>query len=80
MKYLRANGYQTHIVIGGGQDFVRVYSSRVYGIPPEQVVGTMYSGSRVNLGGALVFGCYSTSVELSLRSKSHRLQCFSIRF
>ena len=40
LKYLRANGYQTHIVTGGGQDFVRVYSSRVYGIPPEQVVGT----------------------------------------
>jgi phosphoglycolate phosphatase-like HAD superfamily hydrolase len=40
MKYLRANGYKTYIVTGGGQDFVRVYSERVYGIPPEQVVGT----------------------------------------
>ena len=40
LKYLRANGYQTYIVTGGGQDFVRVYSERVYGIPPEQVVGT----------------------------------------
>jgi len=40
MKYLRANGYQTYIVTGGGQDFVRVYSEKVYGIPPEQVVGT----------------------------------------
>ena len=28
------------IVTGGGQDFVRVYSQQVYGIPPEQVVGT----------------------------------------
>jgi phosphoglycolate phosphatase-like HAD superfamily hydrolase len=41
MQYLRANGYKTYIVTGGGQDFVRVYSKRVYGIPPEQVVGTM---------------------------------------
>ena len=41
MEYLRANGYKTYIVTGGGQDFVRVYSERVYGIPPEQVVGTM---------------------------------------
>lgn len=41
MKYLRANGYKTYIVTGGGQDFVRVYSERVYGIPPEQVVGTI---------------------------------------
>ena len=40
MKYLRANGYKTYIVTGGGQDFVRVYSEEVYGIPPEQVVGT----------------------------------------
>jgi len=40
LNYLRANGYKTYIVTGGGQDFVRVYSQRVYGIPPEQVVGT----------------------------------------
>src|SRR6516165_9786992 len=41
LKYLRANGYRTYIVTGGGQDFVRVYAEEVYGIPPEQVVGTM---------------------------------------
>jgi phosphoserine phosphatase len=40
MAYLRANGYKTFIVTGGGQDFVRVYAEKVYGIPPEQVVGT----------------------------------------
>jgi phosphoglycolate phosphatase-like HAD superfamily hydrolase len=40
LKYMRANGYKTYIVTGGGQDFVRVYSEQVYGIPPEQVVGT----------------------------------------
>jgi phosphoglycolate phosphatase-like HAD superfamily hydrolase len=40
LKYLRANGYKTYIVTGGGQDFVRVYAEQVYGIPPEQVVGT----------------------------------------
>jgi phosphoglycolate phosphatase-like HAD superfamily hydrolase len=40
LEYLRANGYKTYIVTGGGQDFVRVYSERVYGIPPEQVVGS----------------------------------------
>ena len=41
LRYLRDNGYKTFIVTGGGQDFVRVYSERVYGIPPEQVVGSM---------------------------------------
>jgi phosphoserine phosphatase len=40
-QYLRDNGYKTYIVTGGGQDFVRVYAQRVYGIPLEQVVGTM---------------------------------------
>jgi len=40
LKYFRANGYKTYIVTGGGQDFVRMYSGQVYGIPPEQVVGT----------------------------------------
>jgi phosphoserine phosphatase len=40
MRYLRDSGYKTYIVTGGGQDFVRAYAERVYGIPPEQVVGT----------------------------------------
>jgi phosphoglycolate phosphatase-like HAD superfamily hydrolase len=41
LRYFRANGYKTYIVTGGGQDFVRVYSEQVYGIPPEQVVGSV---------------------------------------
>jgi phosphoglycolate phosphatase-like HAD superfamily hydrolase len=40
LKYLRANGYKTYIVTGGGQDFVRTYAESVYGIPPEQIIGT----------------------------------------
>jgi phosphoglycolate phosphatase-like HAD superfamily hydrolase len=40
LKYLRDNGYKTYIVTGGGQDFVRVLADEMYGIPPEQVVGT----------------------------------------
>jgi len=40
LRYLRANGYKTYIVTGGGQDFVRVYANQTYGIPPEEVVGT----------------------------------------
>jgi phosphoserine phosphatase len=40
LRYLRANGFKTYIVTGGGQDFVRQYSEQTYGIPPEQVVGT----------------------------------------
>lgn len=40
LKYLRDNGYKTYIVTGGGQDFVRQYAGKTYGIPPEQVIGT----------------------------------------
>jgi phosphoglycolate phosphatase-like HAD superfamily hydrolase len=40
LRYLRDNAYKTYIVTGGGQDFVRVYAEKVYGIPPEQVIGT----------------------------------------
>src|SRR6266481_5980488 len=40
LKYLRANGFETYIVTGGGQDFVRQYAEATYGIPPEQVVGS----------------------------------------
>ena len=42
LQYLRANGYRTFIVTGGGQDFVRAYAESVYGVPPEQVIGTMF--------------------------------------
>jgi haloacid dehalogenase-like hydrolase len=40
MRFLRANGYRTFIVTGGGQDFVRAYAQQVYGIPPEQIIGS----------------------------------------
>ncbi len=40
LSYMRANGFKTYIVSGGGADFMRVWSERVYGIPPEQVVGS----------------------------------------
>jgi hypothetical protein len=40
LNYLRANGFKTYIVSGGGVEFMRVFSERVYGIPPEQVVGS----------------------------------------
>jgi phosphoserine phosphatase len=40
MDYLRANGFKTYIVTGGGQEFVRVYAQAVYGVPTEQVIGS----------------------------------------
>jgi len=40
LSYLRANGFKTFIVSGGGVEFMRPWTERVYGIPPEQVVGS----------------------------------------
>jgi phosphoglycolate phosphatase-like HAD superfamily hydrolase len=40
LDFLRANGFETFIVSGGGIDFLRVWAEEVYGIPPEQVVGS----------------------------------------
>ena len=40
LAYLRANGFKTFIVSGGGIEFMRPWTERVYGVPPEQVVGS----------------------------------------
>ena len=40
LAYLRMNGFKTFIVSAGGIEFMRVFSERVYGVPPEQVIGT----------------------------------------
>ena len=41
LGYLRANGFKTFIVSGGGVEFMRALAEQVYGIPPEQVVGSV---------------------------------------
>ena len=40
LEYLRANGFKTLIVSGGGTEFMRAFAEKVYGIPPEQVIGS----------------------------------------
>ena len=40
LAYLRANGFKTFIVSGGGIEFMRPWAERVYGIPPDQVIGS----------------------------------------
>jgi phosphoserine phosphatase len=42
LAYLRANGFKTYVVSGGTVEFMRAWSERVYGIPPEQVIGTTF--------------------------------------
>ena len=40
LAYLRANGFKTFVVSGGGIEFMRAFAEHVYGIPPEQVIGS----------------------------------------
>jgi hypothetical protein len=40
LTYLRANGFKTFIVSGGGIEFMRPWTEKIYGIPPEQVIGS----------------------------------------
>jgi len=40
LSYLRANGFKTFIVSGGGVEFMRNFTEKTYGIPPEQVIGS----------------------------------------
>jgi len=40
LDYLRGNGFKTYIVSGGGVEFMRTFTEKVYGVPPEQVVGS----------------------------------------
>ena len=63
LHHLRSNGFKTYIATGGGQDFVRGYSQRVYDIPPEQVVGT---------AGGTKFG-YTTDGKPFLTKEPHLL-------
>ena len=46
LAYLRGHGFKTFIVSGGDADFMRVFAQRVYGVPPEQVIGSS-SGTRL---------------------------------
>ncbi|HSB63062.1 MAG TPA: HAD family hydrolase [Thermoanaerobaculia bacterium] len=40
LAYLRAHGFKTYIVTGGGVEMIRIFAERVYGVPPEQVIGS----------------------------------------
>ena len=48
LQYLRANGFKTFIVSGGGIDFMRAWTEEAYGIPPYQVVGSQFGLSYVD--------------------------------
>jgi len=45
LRYLRANGFKTYIVSGSGQEFLRPWSEKVFGIAPEQVIGSVMNST-----------------------------------
>src|SRR6201999_4018009 len=51
LTYLRANNFKTFIVSGGGVDFMRPWTEKVYGIPPEQVIGSTIKTKYEERGG-----------------------------
>jgi phosphoserine phosphatase len=51
LEYLRANGFRTYIVSGGGIDLIRAFAQEAYGIPPEQVIG---SSVKLKFDGAVL--------------------------
>ncbi len=54
LTFLRANGFKTYIVSGGGIEFIRPWAEKVYGIPPEQVFGSSIKTKFENRGGTPV--------------------------
>jgi phosphoserine phosphatase len=54
LAYLRANGFKTFVVSGGGIEFMRPWAERVYGIPPEQVIGSSIETTFERRGGVPV--------------------------
>ncbi len=51
LDHLRANGFKTYIVSGGGVEMIRAFAERVYGIPPEQVIGSRIKMEYREYGG-----------------------------
>jgi phosphoglycolate phosphatase-like HAD superfamily hydrolase len=68
LAYLRANGFKTFITSGGGIEFMRPWTERIYGIPPEQVVGSSIKpGSRCATARPYCSGC-----RISISSMTRR--------
>jgi len=75
LKYLRTNGYRTYIVTGGGQDFVRAYSEKVYGIPS---VDAPFQ-ARENVGVVVARGRMLSSVRPLMRQEDSRRPVWEFR-
>ena len=79
LDYLRANGFKTFIVSGGGIDLIRAFAEEVYGIPPEQVIGSQREDAL--RARATAAPCWSSSpsstASTTARSSRRTSSCIS---
>ena len=69
LSYLRANGFKTFIVSGGGVEFMRTFAEITYGVPPEQVIGSTGKLVWPGIGGNLEWSARSVPKRLSSRTQ-----------
>ena len=72
LGYLRANGFKTFIVSGGGVEFMRAFAEIAYGVPPEQVIGSSGKLKFEMRDGGPVLIKLSRSMSLTTTSKNPR--------
>ncbi|HYV34991.1 MAG TPA: HAD family hydrolase [Gemmataceae bacterium] len=65
LSYMRANGFQTWICSGGDIDFMRVFAETVYGVPPQQVIGTTFKKEFVVKDGKEVIWRFAVLVRVN---------------
>ena len=65
LSYLRANGFKTYIVTGGGVEFVRPWAEKTYGVPPEQVIASSIKRSSNSTMESLSSCVYPMSTSLT---------------
>ena len=75
LAYLRANGFKTFIVSGGGIEFMRPWAEQVYGIPPEQVVGSSIK-TKFEMRASLCYFDPSLSFNFARTSSMLKLEAF----
>ena len=70
LAYLRANGFKTFIVSGGGVEFMRPWTEKVYGVPPEQVIGSSIKTKFQMRDGIPRYSGYPRSISSTTRQAS----------
>lgn len=77
LTYLRANGFKTYIVSGGFKDFIRPWAEKIYGIPPEQVIGTTFrSKFEIRNNQPIIIGMTEIALVTDIDGKPVGIQAY----